>query len=310
MKISNEIKIGLTVVVALAVAYVGFKLLQDSPLFGQSSDMHTYYEQVDGLTEGTPVYARGVKIGTVRRINLIGLDSVRVDISISGNYDINQGAIAFLESTDILGTKAITIRGTDQSNTLGEDGYIRGVFDPGMMGAVGDFAEEIRPSLTESTGKLGSVLSQIDGLLQDGGRDDINQTLNNLNKTTASLNQMVEDRNRDLAFSIETLNSILSSIDTLSADRKEQFDILMDNLELSSNDIVEITGELTELSNQLTTLITAINEKEGSLGKLVYEPGLYDNLDSLSYNMNELIKKFNDDPDHFLQHLRLFRLFR
>lgn len=309
MKISNEVKIGITIVVAIAVAYVGFKLLQDSPLFGQSKTMFTYYEQVQGLTEGTPVFAQGVKIGTVRVIKLASLDSVKIEMSIDGNHNITDGAVAVLESTDILGTKAISIRKSDMKTTLSADGYIRGVIDEGLMGQMSGIASELGPSLSESTGKLGSVLSQIDQLLQEGGQQDISQTLSQLNRTTSSVNQIIEDRNRDLTQSIETLNSILSNIDTLSADRKDQFDRLLNNLETTSSDMMVISDEFKSVGEELNQLLLTINEGDGTLNKLLHDPALYNNLDSLSYNINELVKRLNDDPKYFFRHFKPFRLF-
>ena len=309
MNISNELKIGITVVVALIVAYTGFKILEDSPIFGQSASYHTYFQQVDGLTEGTPIFAQGVRVGSVRNITLLGLDSVRVDFGISTNFRPTDGSIAVLQSVDVLGTRAITIRRSEYDQTVSEDGFVRGFFDAGLAEQVSSYAQEVIPGITESTGNLSSVLGQIDTVLKDGGRDDISNLLSQLQQTATEVNKLVDERNQDLARGMETLNSILQEVDTLATESRDDIQSLLSNLERTSSELDALSGELRTTTAELNTMLVAINEKQGTLGMLVYDQSLYNNIDSLAYNLNALVQELNENPRHFLRHLRLVRLF-
>lgn len=309
MNISNELKIGITVVVALIVAYVGFKILEDSPIFGQSAIMHTYYQQVDGLTEGTPVFAQGVRVGSVRTITLLGLDSVRVDFGITGSFRPRDGAVAVLVSTDVLGTRAITIRQSEMTRTVTEEGFIRGIYDAGFAEQVSSYAQEIIPGITESTGNLSSVLAQVDDLLRESARDDLQVLFAELRETAQGTNRMIADRNKDLEAGLASLSNILNTLDTLSSERKSDIDAIILNLEQTSAELIELSTELTSISKELNTILAAINSAEGTVGKLIYDPSLYTNIDSLVFNLNETITLLNENPRHFLRHLRLVRLF-
>jgi ABC-type transporter Mla subunit MlaD len=109
-KISNETKITLTIVIALVVAFFGYRLMRDLPLFQQSQVVYTHFEQVSGLTTGSYIYINGVKVGSIKKIELIARDSVEVSLGFNVGIEINRGSVAYLESTGLLGDKAINIQ--------------------------------------------------------------------------------------------------------------------------------------------------------------------------------------------------------
>ncbi len=307
-RFSNEIKVGLTIIVAILVAFVGFRILQDVPFFGKSFTLHTYYERVDGISAGATIYMSGVKVGSVRQVNLDG-DSVRVDMSFSDIEGIPKNSRAVIEATDLLGTRAIIIRKSREQEFIEDGGYIRGEFDEGLAGQFRQYGDDIMPKVSESTESLGSVLREIDMLLKDGGRQNLDGIFSNLNRTTTSVDRLVQDKNQDLADAVDRFNRILANVDTLSSDRQEQVDTVLVNLEETTKEMKQLSSELNQLSAGLNETVYKLNHGEGSLGMLLNDPSLYNNLDSLAYGLNNAVKKLNDDPRHFIKHMRLVDIF-
>ena len=308
-RFKNEIKVGITIIVAILVAFIGFRILQDIPFFGRSFELHSHYERVDGVTPGTSVYKSGVKVGSVRYVEFVNGDRVRVDMSFSDIEGIPQNSIASIEAIDMLGTRAIIIHSSSEQEYIEDGGEIEGRYDEGITGQIRNYGEEIVPKISESSDNLNAVLSQIDMLLRDGGRENLDDILTNLNRTSSNVDRLVEDKNQDLADAIDRFNSILVNIDTLSSGRKDEVDRLMANLEQTTNEMNEITRELNELSAGLNQTVDKINRGEGSLGMMINDPSLYNNLDSLAYGLNSTVQRLNDDPRHFLRHIRLVDIF-
>ncbi|MEX0773046.1 MAG: MlaD family protein [Balneolales bacterium] len=308
-KLSNEIKIGLTIALALVIAIVGFRFMQDMPVFRQTEIINTHFDRVNGINIGTSILMSGVKVGTVRDINLTDADSVHVVLNINYDKGIPKGSVALIQSVDMIGNKAITIERSDRTDTIEYDGYIEGRFDEGLMGDVQSYSEELGPNITESTKSLSSLLRELDRVMLEGGSQDVEQFLHHLSQTTQNVDRAVREKEQELTQAIGSLQNILANVDTLSTGREEQLDSLLTNLAVTGRELNKVTAELGGVSSELSITMKKINSGEGSLGMFINDPSLYQNLDTLSYNMNELIMDINDDPSQFVKHLRLIDLF-
>lgn len=308
-KLSNEIKIGLTIACAILIAIIGFRFMQDMPVFRQSNILNTHFDRVDGINIGSSILMSGVKVGTVRNITLVGPDSVHVVLNINNDNGIPKGSVALIQSVDIIGNKAITIRRSDRDELIEDGGYIEGHYDEGFMGEVRSYSENIVPNVAESTENLSSLLQQLDRVMLEGGSRDVEQILHHLNRTTQNVDRLVSEKERELSQAMNSLQNILANVDTLSTGRDEQLDSLLTNLETTGKDLSKITAELSDISSELNITMKKINNGDGSLGKLINDPSLYENLDTLTSNMNKLIIEMNDNPNEFLKHLRLIDIF-
>lgn len=310
MKLSNELKIGLTVVVAVLIGFIGFRIMKDVPLFRQGNIVYTTYERVDGLSVGTPVTLRGIKIGSVQSLTLLPTDSVQVALNINfADGAIPEGSIAYIRSVDLLGTKGIEIvRGTGTA-LIGHLDSIEGVYDQGLMGELAAQGTKISQNVNSSTESLSVVLDEVKMLMQQGGRENVGQTLSNLNSTSAQVDELIRETNEDLKQSIESLKNTLQNVENLTSDEQENIKNMLANLEASSNELESISVNLNSITGDLAQIMRKINEGEGTLGLMVNDPNLYNNLDSLTANMNVLIEQLNENPRHYLRHLKLVRIF-
>ncbi len=308
-KVQNEIKIGLTIVIAMLIAIIGFRLMQDLPLFRPSLQLYTSFERVDGVSAGTSVFMSGVKIGSVNRVRLAGPDSVEVVLNLSYTEGIPVGSRAYIEPADLIGTKRVRIHHSGGDEMVPDGGYIEGVYDFGAFAELQSFADDLKPDLQRTTGHLAGVLQQIDDVLEDGGKEDIRQAIGALNQSSQQINRLLQARSADLDESIIHLKNTMASLDTLSSGSRLQLEEILVNLETTSRELGVVSRELGGVSTELHVMMQQINSGDGTLGRLIHDPSLYQNLDSLAINLKNITRTLEEDPRHFLKHMRLVDIF-
>lgn len=307
--ISNELKIGITILVATLVAFAGYRIMKDIPLFRTSTVLYTTFEQVPGLLSGNPVNVKGFKIGSVKRMELLDSDSTRVTLNIEEGHNIPKGSIAVLKSSGVLGGKYIEIQKSDADEPIPDEGTIEGVFEQGIMDSFAKEGAKLSNDISSSIQGLEEFLGNLNSTLNEENKQNISSSLSNLKTVTGSLSSVLEKRQQELDEMILNANNMLQNLDDISSENKDTLATLISNLEATSRELETLTAGLNETNVTLNEVLTKINDGQGSLGKMVNDPSLYNNIDSLSVNLNQLIKNINDNPGRYLKHMRLIEVF-
>ncbi|WP_428237005.1 MlaD family protein [Gracilimonas sp.] len=306
---SNELKIGITVVVAIIVAFIGYRVMKDIPLFRTSTTIYTKFDQVYGLIPGNVVNVKGFKIGSVKQMELLVSDSTLVTMNIEEGYQIPKGSIAVLKSSGVLGGKFIEIQKADSTEMVPHQGSIEGVFEQGMMDTFAEEGEKLSTDISASIRGVEKLVTSLNETLDDENKENITGIIRNLQSSTGSLNQLIQSKQSDLDAMITSAKQTMQNMDDLSSENKEKLNSLITNLEATSVELETLSSGLNETNLTLNEVLTKINNGEGTLGKMVNDPSLYNNVDSLSFNLNRLIKNMNDDPGKYLKHMRLIEVF-
>lgn len=308
-KVSNELKIGLTIIVAIIVAFLGYSFMKDIPLFKSSTTIYTKFEQVYGLIPGNVVNVKGFKIGTVKRMELLESDSTQVTLNIEEGYQIPEGSVAILKSSGVLGGKYIEIQKSDSQIIVEDQGFIKGTFEQGIMDSFAEEGERLSKDISGSIRGFEEFITSLNQTLDEKNKDNISGIIQNLESSTGSLNKVIQDRQTDLDQMIVDAKSTLQNLDELSSENKEKLAGLIENLEATSAELETLSEGLNQTNLTLNEVLTKINNGEGTLGRMVNDPSLYNNIDSLSVNLNHLIKNINDNPGKYLKHMRLIEVF-
>ncbi|MCP9291433.1 MlaD family protein [Gracilimonas sediminicola] len=306
---SNELKIGITVVVAIIVAFIGYRVMKDIPLFRTSTTIYTKFDQVYGLIPGNVVNVKGFKIGSVKQMELLVSDSTLVTMNIEEGYQIPKGSIAVLKSSGVLGGKFIEIQKADSTEMVPHQGSIEGVFEQGMMDTFAEEGEKLSTDISASIRGVEKLVTSLNETLDDENKENITGIIRNLQSSTGSLNQLIQSKQSDLDAMITSAKQTMQNMDDLSSENKEKLNSLITNLEATSAELETLSSGLNETNLTLNEVLTKINNGEGTLGKMVNDPSLYNNVDSLSFNLNRLIKNMNDEPGKYLKHMRLIEVF-
>lgn len=305
MKISNETKVGALTCIAIALLFIGYSFLKGNNVFSSENVFYTEYDNVDGLAVSKPVLVNGFQIGRVSNLTLQPNGKIKTEFKIKDDIDIPSNTVARIVSADLLGSKAIVFE-LGNSTTMARNG------DPLLSDVQANLMEKVEPlqkKIENLVVKLDSVLSAVNTALDDEFQRDfkkslrsISVSLTNMEKIThdvenlmgserirlAKIMQNLESITSNFKNNNEKINSILANLDNLSDDlSKTEIKATIDNAHQAMKDVQAITGK--------------INQGEGSIGLLLNDKQLYDNLNSASANLNELVHDLKTNPGKYLK---------
>jgi len=309
LNISSEAKVGITVLLAAIAAIVGFRFMSDYPILRQSQEVNTVFERVDGLTTGSQVFVRGVKVGSVSRVQLTQADSVRISMRLDLPRPLPRGSVAYLTSLGLIEGKSIVIELGDSPQTVEFGEYIVGVYVETMMETLGRRGEDLGDDLSDSFTELNQFLAQLNEAFDDEARTSLNQTLQSTSSATERIASILENKQAEIDRAIDSGSSMLAQLDTLATDSRPRVDTLMVTLEENIRELEQIRIELEGATTGLNEIIDKINNGEGTLGKMVNDPAVYDNLDELTKELHELVKGINENPGRYLRHMSIIDIF-
>lgn len=279
--------------------------MKGNDVFSSENEYYTDYDNVDGLTVSKPVVVNGYQIGRVSKLALLNNGKIRTHFKIKNDYDIPSNTVARIVSADLLGSKAIVFE-LGNSKTLANDG------DPLLSDVQANLLEKVEPlqkKVENLVVKLDSVLSAVNSALDAEFQRDfksslrsISVSLNNMEKITndveglmgsekvrlAKIMQNLESITNNFKNNNDKINSILANLDHLSSDlSKTEIKATIDNANQAMKDVQAITAK--------------INKGEGSIGLLLHDENLYNNLNSASSELDGLIKDLKERPGKYLR---------
>ncbi|MDR9365467.1 MAG: MlaD family protein [Balneolaceae bacterium] len=309
MKLSNEAKVGITVFLAVVVAIIGFRFMRDVPIFGTSLNISSTFEKADGISNGSLVYIKGVRVGSVNSVQLTPENNVRVGMSIDTDVNIPQDSRANLTSLGIVEGKSIVIEMGSSSQFVETGDEIAGTYAQTIMETLGDQGEQLGSDVSNSINELNQFLRQLNETVDDETRGKLDETLSNLLDSSERVANLLEEKRGDIDLAIESGSRVISQLDTLATNNRPKVDSLMTSLEENVRELSVVREELETASASLNQLLDKLNNGEGTMGKLINDPSVYENLDSLTIELNKLVKGINEDPGKYLKHMSIIEVF-
>ncbi len=309
LKMSNEVKVGITVLLAFLVAIVGFRFMRDVPIFRQTLEISTTFDRGDGISQGSTVNVKGVKVGSVRTVRLTPENRVRVTMRLDGTTQIPKGSVAQLTSLGIVEGKSVVIQLGDSDEMVEFGDEIEGVYVESITEVLGSRGDEIAGDVSESLSELNIFLRQLNATFDDEARTSLDETLLNASKATQQIASILEDKQDDIDRAISSGTRMLSQLDTLATDNRARVDSIMTSLEKNINELESLRLEMESATSNLNVILEKINNGDGTLGKLVNDPSMYDNLDELAIEIKNLVKGINENPGRYLRHMSIIDIF-
>lgn len=303
MKLSKEARIGLLVSIAILILFTGFYFLRGSNLFSSQREYHGYFTNIQGLQVSAPVQIRGLGVGRVAAVQLEG-DKVKVTFSIDKDTKIPQGTIAKLASADLLGSKVIALDLGKSATMMEEDGIMQTSIEGGI---IDNLSTEISPLIKDIRGvisRLDTTVISINGILNEETQTKLNSSIASLEVTMSnfsSLSQKLNNESAELQSIIRNANSISSNL----AANNDRIGNILKNAETTTNQLsrapIEATvNDLQATANQLQGVINKINTNQGSLGMLVNDKELYNNLSTSLNSLNALMADLKAHPSRYI----------
>lgn len=317
MRYSNEVKVGVAIVVTALVLFFGIRYLSGLPLFGAGYQLVAVFDDTEGLAPGNPVDVSGVQIGTVDRIRLLpGAAAAEVALTITSDIELPRGTVARVGGFSALGDVSVSLRpGPPGAPPLTDGDTLLTQASSDLVGLVQNNAERIFGHLDTLVVGAAGTFAAVDVLLEDP-ESDLLLTLANLNRASQEAHRLLASQQEQLAATLANLNRASQGVadltDRANAFSEQNADSLALTIERLNRALLGVEAGLASFettSAELDTLLARLNDGDGTLGLLLNDPTLYYNLNEAATNLNRLVVEFQADPKRYLQELRLVDIF-
>ncbi len=305
VKAKNELKIGILVAVTITLFILGFNFLRGKGFFSTDKEYYSYYENIQGLQESAAIQLNGYKIGKVSEIILEGNQKIKVIFQIRKDIQIPVGSFAQLTANDLIsGTKIISLSLSDKKKYLQENSFIEGKASSGILDNLGEQASPIFGVLQHTLVSLDTVINTINDLINEDTRKHLNASFASLEIVLQQLSQLSSQLNAQsgsLAGVIKNANSITSNL----ANSNNQITNTLGNLENFSNQlnaapIQQTLDELNAAASGLQSIVSKVNDNNGSVGMLLNDKELYNNLTHTLGTLNILLGDLKANPAKYI----------
>jgi phospholipid/cholesterol/gamma-HCH transport system substrate-binding protein len=305
LKISNEVKFGIVAVVSIALAALGISYMQGTRLLGNSLTLHAKYENVSGLIRGNPVIIKGVNVGQVMEIDYQDTVVV-VEIELKKKWEIPSDSYAEIFANDLLGVGGKSLRivkGTSEQ-LLDDDDFITGKLEQGIFDQVGATAEEslgsLLPNIEKATARLASLAGNLDTAVTSVmERDELASILKNVDQSMASLNKITAELSKAMP-KLTALSTTLAENDQNISASLDNVKQLTDSLAASSADLKATAQSAKSALEKVDQVTTQLNAQEGTLGKLINDKALYNDLSGTVQSVKDLVAAIQKNPKRYL----------
>ncbi len=303
MKIANETKVGLMAVVALAGLILGFNFLKGSSLFQHSKKLYALFKNVDGMDVSNAVQIDGLTIGNISAISETDPDLSRgilVTITLKKDVRIPKNSIATLNPGLLISPTVVIARG-DATEYLQNGDTLQTKQKPNIIAQVQQNLDPIVAKLNGTLTSLDSLVEVIGGMFDPRTKNNFSALIANLAGSSAELQKLLNDQTGYLAQSLKNLNEFTGNL----TKNNDHITHTLDNLDrtsasVASAKIPETVQNLNSTLSDLRTAIDHINSTNGSLGLLINDKRLYQNMEATTRSLNTLLDDFRVHPKRYV----------
>lgn len=294
MKITKEIRIALVAIVGILIMYFGINFLKGINLFSSNNYYYLTFDDIQGLGASTPIYADGYKVGTVDAVDFDYSQSgpIKVKADINKDLRVPKGTQAEIVK-DLMGNIQVNLLlANNPRERIESGGIIPGAINEGAFGKAAEMIPEIQKMLP----KLDSILASVNALLADPALaatlHNAQVITNNLTVSTRELNMLMAGLNKQVPDMINRANGVLDNTNKLTSN-------------LASLDVEGTLNRVNRTLESASEFTEKLNSNEGTLGLLMNDPQLYNNLNATMRDADSLVVNLKQHPKRYV-HFSLF----
>lgn len=300
----REVKIGIFAIVILLCSWAGIRFLSGLDVFSRNKVYYAYYNSVNGVQIASPVMIRGVKVGQVSAITLDPTkdSGVELALTVERKYTLPADSKAKIAGNGLLGGKSVEIVYGQSAEKLSNGSRIETVEDQDLMSMAGGELEELKKKVDTVIASLTQTLDHVSGLIETN-HENFSGIVSHLESMTGSMDNVVSGQKSDLKAIVENLARF--------SDALGRNDGKIDSLMMHLNSVADqfasadVADSLNATLSKLNATLDSINNGDGTVGRLLNDRELYENLTAASENLSSLLSDLEANPKRYV-HFSLF----
>jgi len=298
--LNKDIKVALLTILSIVLFIVAYLFMKGTLLNSGDPKYVAIFDNVDKVKKSDRVYLSGVSIGMVDKIEFVDLsrpEDVRVIFTADKDLKIPKDSKVQIVSTSIMGNMGLVLHLGNSNEELKEMEAIEGVPEGGLLKAMGPIAKA-----------SDSLLRNVNSLFNKKETDNVYVMIHQMNTTLATLNTTIMNMNKIIEGNQKPIQQTMVNFERISmnlAKKQDDINATIHNIrdltgKANQADVAGMMQNLNRSVNELNVLLTEINQGQGSLGKLMKDPLLYNNLNTTVNNANELLVDFKAHPKRYV----------
>ncbi len=301
LKLSKELKTGIIVLGGILLFIMGFSYLKSNSIFNGDKEFYAIYDNVEGLAPATNVTINGLPVGKVKSINFKDkTGKLLVAFTVESDFDFSVNSTVELYEPGLISGKALAIVPAFDGAAVAQSGdTLTSAVKPGLTALVNETISPLRKKIESMLGSADSLMLNINSMLDDKTKNDFKNSLTGLNRTISSFNNTSKSLNELVTGNKDKLENTISNIDKLTKDLSVTTDAL------AKADLEKTMNDLKQTVTNFNSVLAKIDKGEGSMGKLLKDEGLYNNLSGASKQLEALLEDMKLNPKRYV-HFSLF----
>ena len=301
MNFSREVKTAILIISCILIFIFGFSYLKGTSLLNSEKLVHALYQDVEGLVVGANITVSGLNVGKVKYIDFDdNFEKIKVTFSLREDLTFSNQSVAQLYEAGLIGGKAIAILPKYDSASVVKNGDILpSEIKPGLTDLVNQRLTPLQQKIEKVMESTDVLLANINSVFDEktksnirGSFSQLEQTIASFESTSNALNALLQDNKTSITTTLDNFSNISENLSEVSSN-------------LAEADLKQTINELQSTISNFDQLLKNIEKGEGSIGKLMKDEGLYNNLEGALGQMEALLEDMKLNPKRYV-HFSLF----
>lgn len=315
LKLSRELKIGILTIFTISAFVWAFNFVKGNDLFKRQRTFIAVYDNVAGLMTANSVTINGLAVGQVSSMyfhpDIPG--KVVVELSMSNSVKVPKNSIARIFSSDLLGTRGIQIIMGDSPEEARNGDTLVSQMQSSLQDEVNDLVQPIMRKAENMMNSIDTVLTVVSDVFNKQTRDNLINTIESLKNTMANLEEATQSVDTLMTSQKVRLARIIGNVEAISTNLKqnnENFNKIIANAANISDTIAKANisktlSHLNQAVDGLSAIVTKVESGEGTMGELVNNKKMYNELEASSKELKLLLEDMRLHPDRYV-HFSVF----
>lgn len=301
MKYTKEVKTALLAIVAILLFIFGYSFLKGKNWFDSSKTFYAVYNNVEGLSPSSPVTINGLRVGSVTKIDFLDTSGqLLVTFLVEKEFPFSDESIAEVYGGGLIGGKSLAILPKYDPGNIAKSGdTLPSAIEEGLLELVNERLSPLQEKVERVIVSADSLVNSFNEVMNKESRQNLRNSIAELNTAVGSLRNSATSVEGILSENSPKLNRTFTNLEEMST----KFNNFSDSL--SEFDVKKVSEDLENAVVNFETVTEKLNSGEGTAGKLINDPSVYNNLERATNQLDALIQDVKLNPKRYV-HFSIF----